>query len=622
MAQVETRTWETLSLLTPAERLRLLAGDHDLYRDLLATAGSGYVPPLWSAAAVPRLGLPGLRFVDGPRGVTRGVSTCFPVAIARAAAFDYGLEERVAEAIGREARAQGANVCLAPCLNLLRHPGWGRAQETYGEDSHHIGEMGAAFVRGLQKHVMGCAKHFACNSIEESRFRVDVRVRPEVRDRVYLPHFKRVVDEGVAAVMSAYNSVNGEWCGQNRYLLTTVLKERWGFEGFVVSDWLFGIRDGVAALNAGLDLEMPARIFIDDRVAKAVAQGLIPQDRIDDAALRLIRRQLQFAAVGDGRYGPEVIACPEHRALAREAAVKSIVLLRNEPARAATGAAAAAIAAAGAAAEAAARAAAAGEASPVLPLDPGRLRRLAVIGRLADVPNTGDRGSSKVTAPYVVTPATGLRAALEPRGAEVVHDDGSSPERAAALAATVDAAVVVAGYDYRDEGEYMGEFPPPGFKRLLPRPPLRLLPKALYAAARMRRQGAPFGGGGDRRSLALHDEEERLILAVAAANPRTIVAVMCGSAVIMERWRHAVAGILVLWYPGMEGGNALADIILGREKPTGRLPLTIPTSAGHLPPFDPDADSVEYDEWHGQALLDRLGVTAAYPFGFGLTYRS
>ena len=150
----------------------------------------------YSAAAVPRLGLGGLYFVDGPRGVARGVSTCFPVPMARAASFDYDLEERVGEAIGREARAQGANVCLAPCLNLLRHPGWGRAQETYGENSEHIGEMGAAFVRGLQMHVMGCAKHFACNSIENSRFRLDVRVSAEVLDRSYLPHFKRVIDEG------------------------------------------------------------------------------------------------------------------------------------------------------------------------------------------------------------------------------------------------------------------------------------------------------------------------------------------------------------------------------------------------------------------------------------------
>ena len=220
----------------------------------------------------------------------------------------------------------------------------------------------------------------------------------------------------------------------------------------------------------------------------------------------------------------------------------------------------------------------------------------------------------------MVTPLEGLEAALRPQGIEVLHDDGSRPDRAAALAAGADAAIVVAGYDYRDEGEYMGSFPPPGFEKLLPRPPLRLVPKALIAAARLRLGGAGSIGGGDRSSLTLHDDEEALIRSVAAANGRTIVVLMCGSAVLMERWRHTVPGILILWYPGMEGGHALAHIVLGHSRPTGRLPVAIPTSAEHLPPFDPDATVVEYGELHGQALLDAQGVKAAYPYRFGLTY--
>ncbi len=507
------------------------------------------------------------------------------------------------EAIGRETRAHGANVCLAPCLNLLRHPGWGRAQETYGENSEHVGEMGAAFVRGLQRHVMGCAKHFACNSIEESRFKLDVRVSPEVLDHVYLPHFKRVVDEGVASVMSAYNSLNGEWCGQNRRLLTSILKDHWGFDGFVVSDWVFGIRDGVQAVNAGLDLEMPARLFIDDRVAEAVARGLVPQARVDDAALRLVRQQLRFATVGDGEYGADVIGCAEHRALAREAATKGIVLLRNEAVRGAGTVSGASP-----------------SRRPVLPLDLRELRRMAVIGRLAAVPNTGDHGSSKVTAPYVVTPLEGLKAALGPLGVEVLHDDGSRPERASALAAGVDAALVVVGYDYRDEGEYMGGFPPPASGSSFRARPSDWSRKPCWPPRGFVSAADGGFGGGDRRSLTLHGDEETLIQSVAAANSRTIVVLVCGSAVLMERWRHSVPGILVLWYPGMEGGHALADIILGREKPTGRLPFAIPTSADHLPPFDPEAAVVEYGELHGQALLDSLGVPAAYPYHFGLTY--
>jgi beta-glucosidase len=592
---IEARARELRDKLTLAEKLRMLSGDQDFFDFAMTAEYSDGERHLDSAASVPRLGLGGIHFIDGPRGVTFGHSTCFPVPMARAATFDYSLEERVGEAIGREARASGANLCGAPCINLLRHPAWGRAQETYGEDSGHVGEMGAAFVRGLQRHVMGCVKHFACNSMENARLQVDVRVAPEVLDTVYLPHFERVVREGVASVMSAYNSVNGEWCGHNRTLLTTILKERWGFDGFVVSDWVCGIRDGVKAVNAGLDLEMPARLFVDDRVVKAVERGEIPMERVDDAVLRLIRQQLRFAELDEGAYGPEVIACDEHRALAREVATKAIVLLRNEVV----------------------------EAKPVLPLAAPELRRLAVIGRLAAVPNTGDKGSSRVAAPYVVTPLEGLRAALAPLGGQVVHDAGEDPARAAMVAEVADAAIVVVGYDYRDEGEFMGGFPPPGFGRLLPRPSLRQLPRVVGAlVSRVTGKRGAIAAGGDRASLTLHAEDEALITAVAAANKRTVVVLMCGSAVLMERWRHSVPGILILWYPGMEGGHALADVVLGSRGPTGRLPFSIPTSEDHLPPFDREATVIEYGPLHGQALLDHLGVPAAYPYGFGLTYGS
>jgi beta-glucosidase len=257
------------------------------------------------------------------------------------------------------------------------------------------------------------------------------------------------------------------------------------------------------------------------------------------------------------------------------------------------------------------------------------MRRLAVVGRLAAVPNLGDHGSSNVRPPYVVTPLEGMRAALEPLGVEVVHDRGEDPERAAAAAAGADAALVVVGYDYRDEGEVISGAMPLGLIRRLPLPPLRSLPRAVatalrsggsFLAARLFGRG-DLSGGGDRRSLTLSAADEDLLLAVAAANPRTVAAIMCGGAVLMERWRHAVPAILMLWYPGMEGGHALADIVLGRRSPTGRLPFVIPTSEEHLPPFDPDATVAEYGRLLGQALLDHLGVPAAYRFGFGLSYR-
>ena len=194
--QTEAQARALLDRLDLTEKIWMLSGDLDLYDDVLRSGPPGQRERrLNTAAAVPRLGLGGLSFTDGPRGISVGRSTCFPVAMARAATFDYHLEERVGEAMGREARAQGANLVGAPCVNLLRHPAWGRAQETYGEDPGHIGEMGAAFVRGLQRHAMACVKHFACNSIENSRFKVDVRVSRRVLDTVYLPHFERIARE-------------------------------------------------------------------------------------------------------------------------------------------------------------------------------------------------------------------------------------------------------------------------------------------------------------------------------------------------------------------------------------------------------------------------------------------
>ena len=176
--------------------------------------------------------------------------------MARAATFDPELEARVGEAMGAECRALGGNLLAAVCVNVLRHPGWGRAQESYGEDPHLVGEMGAALVTGIQRHVMACVKHLACNSIEDGRFSLDVSIDEDDLRDIYLPAFRRCVDAGAAAVMTAYNAVNGERCGHHAHLLLDVLKGEWGFDGFVMSDFVLGVRDA-RAVAAGLDLEMP-----------------------------------------------------------------------------------------------------------------------------------------------------------------------------------------------------------------------------------------------------------------------------------------------------------------------------------------------------------------------------
>jgi beta-glucosidase len=247
----------------------------------------------WRSGRDRRAGIPALVHSDGPRGIGLGSSTCFPVPMARAASWDRGLERRIGEAAAAELRAQGGRMWLAPTVNLLRHPLWGRAQETYGEDPFLVGEMGAALVEGAQgQNVLATVKHYALNSIERTRQEVDVRLDERTLREVYLPHFRRVVEAGVAVVMSAYNRVQGEYCAESRHLLREILKEEWGFRGFVVSDWFSGVHDGVKAAQAGLDLEMPMARVYGRRLLAAVRRGEVAAEVVDEAALRILRRRI------------------------------------------------------------------------------------------------------------------------------------------------------------------------------------------------------------------------------------------------------------------------------------------------------------------------------------------
>jgi len=597
---IDRRAADLLAQLSVAEKLALLEGSTDFWPGMvdIASRDASHAHP-WPAGVLPRLGLTGLHFVDGPRGVVlKGGATTFPAPIARGACWDVDLEERIGAAMAREARSFGANWLAAVCINLLRHPGWGRAQETYGEDPVLLGALGAAMTRGIQRHAVACVKHLALNSIDSSRFLVNVQASERVLHELYLPHFRACVEAGAGSVMSAYNQVNGEWCGQHPVLLNKILKQRWGFRGFVVTDFIFGVRDGVAALRAGQDLEMPFRMIFAGCLGSALAEARLPLDRLNDAVLRQLRVQL---AVPQGSYSTSLRGCAEHRALAREAATKSIVLLQNEAAPPGS------------------------PGLPLLPLDPAR--SLAVIGSLAAVANLGDRGSSD-TRPepgVVVTPLQGLQAAATP-GA-VRYASGERLAEATALAASCEAALLVLGLDWRLEGEHIhpGDIAP--ILRQMP-PPHPLLGRWWSPVARAiaaitsygsARQGGDFAAG-DRTNLELPSEQVALIEAVVAANPRTAVVLMGGGAILMEAWRQAVPSILLLWYPGEQGGNALADVVFGQVSPSGRLPFAIPTSAHHLPDFEPRAPQVRYDLWHGYRRLQRDGNSAAFPFGYGLSY--
>ncbi len=584
--------------LTEHERLWCLDGDAPTWAGLKFLNDDGYHKAVFVGAEIDRVGFPGIRFSDGPRGAVVGNATAFPVPMARGATWDIDLEERIGEAIGRELRAIGANLTGAVCINLLRHPAWGRAQETYGEDPHHVGELGAALTRGLQRHVMACMKHFACNSMENARFSVDIEVDDVALHEVFLPHFRRVVDEGVASVMSAYNSVNGEWCGQSHALLTGVLRDEWGFEGYVISDWILGLRDAGPSVTAGLDIEMPYRMVRQQHLPAAMDRGEVTWADVDRCVIRVIDTLLRFDQVlSTPSPSLDVLGDPEHRALAREAAARSVVLLRNEPV----------------------------DVVPVLPL--GAAQRVAVIGRLADTVNIGDGGSSDVWDLSCRTVLDGLRDAIT----DVVHDDGADVSRAASVAGAADVAIVVVGYTYVDEGEYIGEtdpslmslFPPGDepdvvdqFQASLVELPHTTKPDRLSDRPRM------FSRGGDRDSLRVLPADVELIRNVAAANRRTVVVIQAGSAVITTEWAGDVAAIVQSWYGGAEAGPGLADVLVGTVNPSARLPFTVPLDEADLVPFDRDATSFTYDRWHGWWRAARNGVTPAYPFGFGLSYTS
>lgn len=586
-----------VAAMTPEERLWCLDGDAPALAGLAFLTQDGYHKAPFLAAVVERIGLNGVAFADGPRGAVIGNATCFPVSMARGATWDPELEERVGEAIGTELRALGANLTGAVCVNVLRHPAWGRAQETYGEDPYHVGELGAALTRGLQRHVMACVKHFACNSMENARFGVDIEVDEVALHEVYLPHFRRIVDAGAAAVMSAYNSVNGTWCGQNRALLTDVLRGEWGFEGFVISDWVFGLRDAAASVAAGLGIEMPYRMVRAQHLPGALEHGEVEWADIDTAVGHLVATLLRFDAVLGAPPPPsDVVGSASHRSLAREVAARSVVLLRNETVGA----------------------------SPALPLAPGS--RVAVFGPLSSRVNLGDGGSSDVWDLECHSILDGLRAV----GADVVHSDGADLDVAAELASGVDAAVVVVGYTYLDEGEFIGLpdaemgalFPPADEPDVVARfqasiSDLTPTTKPERIAARPR---GGFGLGGDRVSLRLNENDVALIRAVTAANPRTVVAIQSGSAVVVTDWVDDVAAIVQAWYGGCEAGTGLADVLMGAMNPSGRLPFSIPADEADLPPFDRDAKRFRYDRWHGWWHLARTGTSAAFPFGFGLSY--
>ena len=667
---------------------------------------------MWRTRAVPRLGIPPLQVSDGPTGV-RGsglsggaTAACFPCGSALAATWNPELVGRLGGALAEEARTKGAHVVLGPTVNLHRHPFGGRHFECYSEDPWLTSRIAVALIRGLQEAGIGaCIKHYVANDSEFERHTISSEVDERTLRELYLAPFEAAVREAdVASVMGAYNKVNGVHACEHPELLRRILKEEWGFRGFVVSDW-FATQSTVASARDGLDLEMPGPPrHLDAKLVAAVAAGEVPEAAVDEAAGRLLEAIVRWGALeSDPDAEERAVERPEHRALARELAADAIVLLRNE--------------------------------GGALPLDAGALGRLAVIGPNAALAVIQGGGSSRVNPHRAVSPLAGIRARLGDRAVhargctnhrslppleaapfglerfdvEYAHADAPDevvvrhrtdridlqaigtfardldPARGfrARVVATldppesgvytfslvvggrarllVDGSEVVENWESWESGEsFYGlgsaertgtvaleagrpaeieiQYSSEGARgivglrcgALLPEPD-DLLERAVALAAGADAAVVVVGlnadwetEGRDRETLDLPGRQVELVRRVTAANPRTIVVVNAGAPVALP-FLDEVPATLQLWYPGQEGGHALADVLFGDADPGGRLPTTWPARVEDVPshPHYPGADGhVRYGEgvFMGYRGWDAAGSEPLAPFGHGLSY--
>jgi len=358
-----------LSQMTLQEKVAMLAGTDD-----------------WYTVPVERLGIPSLKMTDGPNGA-RGAggfsvgvkAACFPAEISLASTWDTGLLERVGQALAQEAKMKGAQVLLAPTVNIQRSPLGGRNFECFSEDPYLSARLAVAYITGLQREGVGASlKHFVCNDEEFERFSISSEVRERVLREIYLLPFQIAVREATPwTIMAAYNLVNGIAASEHAHLLTDILRDEWGFDGVVMSDWFFSVKSTAASVNAGLDLEMPSAQWRGQKLLDAVERGEVTEATVDTSVRRLLQLLVKADLFEHAETGPEQDTnLPEHRMLIREAGAEGIVLLKNE--------------------------------QQALPLQRERLNSIAVIGPNAQVAQIMGGGSAQVNAHYAITPFEGI----------------------------------------------------------------------------------------------------------------------------------------------------------------------------------------------------------------------
>lgn len=679
-------------------RVDFLLGKLTLEEKIALLGGTGF-----ETTPIPRVGIPALNMTDGPVGVRWKSTSAFPVSIMMAAGWDPDLIERLGSALGQEAKAQGRRMLLGPCVNIHRTPFGGRNFESFGEDPYLAAHMAASYVKGVQKeHVVATVKHYACNNQETERDFTNVTVGERALREIYLPAFEAAVKEGRSlSVMSAYNKVNGKWCSENPYLLTTILKDEWGFKGFVVSDW-GAVHSTVPTANAGLDVEMPTGAHLRaDSLLPAINRGEVAVSTIDEKVRRLLRVMVWAGLFDHTANDKGALDTPEHRALALDVAREGIVLLKNE--------------------------------RGVLPLHRDVIKSIAVIGPNAAVARTGGGGSSHVDPLYSVSTLDGLKKKLGnsltvryaigcrsagdlipvetealapaegsvekqglkgeyfanttlsgppvltrvdkqicfdwgdgspspalpadsfsvrwtgtitapkdgPYSFRVISDDGVRLYLNGNVIINdwVDHAVVPrdttiemkAGVPVAIRLEYYENTGAASIKLGWGSLSEELQNEAVLAAKQSDVAVVCVGStdfeeteGLDRATLALPRGQAELVNAIAAANRNTVVVLTGGAPVLMRDWIDNVPVLLETWFPGEEGGNAIADILLGDVNPSGRLPMTFLKRWEDAPAYGnfPGKGAVDYAEgiFVGYRHFDRKDLDVEFPFGHGLSY--
>lgn len=584
--QMEKRIEKLIKKMTLEEKVGLLHGNSKFY-----------------VAGVERLGIPEWSLSDGPHGVraeinrhdwayagwTNDSASYFPTGTAFAAAWNPELAYRRGEVLGEEARWRKKDVLLGPGVNIIRSPLCGRNFEYMSEDPYMNSVLAVAYIKGLQSRDVACSvKHFAVNNQETNRTTVDVECSERALREIYLPAFKAAVQEGGAlTVMAAYNKFRGEFCAENNYLVRKILRNEWGFDGVYVTDW-GAAHSTIPSMEAGLDLEMGTLIdkyedwYYANPLIEAVKSGKIPMSLVDEKVGDVLRVMIKTNVLDPKkRFGPGSMNTKEHQQATYDAAAEAIVLLKNQ--------------------------------NNLLPLDFSSIKSLAVIGDNATRKHSNGGLSSEIKAVYEVTPLEALRAKWGDKvdirfaqGYEKLStfvegsNNGQSSgtfssktqesdallKKAVEVARTSDVALLVCGlnHDYDTES----------FDRL--------------------NMDIPYG-------------QVELIQEVVKANPRTIVVMIAGSPLNMAAVDICSPAIVWAWFNGMEGGNALVDVLSGKVNPSGKMPFTTPVSLDQSPAHAlgnfPGRDlKVNYEEdiLVGYRWFDTKGLPVVYPFGYGLSY--